>query len=285
MELRLAVFTVQTFDLTPAEAAAELQRLGYDGVEWRITNLPASLPTNRNYWNGNVCAFEIDRLADEVAPLAHLSAAHGLALPSLGTYLDPRRLDLIEACCRAAQALGVPQLRVGLPGWDRSSSYDEALRTAIELWQPVVALGQRYGRRILAELHHGALIPSASAAVRFLGAFEPAQVGAIYDPGNMVHEGWEHPDIAIGALGPYLAHVHVKSARWVTTGQDDQGRAIWKGEMCRLLEGQVDWPAVFRSLQRVGYDGWFATEDFGAGETREKLAANVQLLRAWAAAV
>ncbi len=284
MQLRLAVFTVQTYDLTPEEAAAEMQRLGYDGVEWRVTNLPSEIPANRNYWNGNVCAFEIDRIEAEAARLQALSTAHGLALPTLGTYLDCRKLDLIDACLRAAAAVGAPMLRVSPPGWDHSVPWHAAFAEAIELWRPVVDLGRKYGVRILAELHHNSLLPSASAMRRFVEHFEPESVGVIYDPGNMVHEGWEHPDLSIGVLGPYLAHVHVKNARWLLAGED-QGTARWRGEMCRLTEGQVVWPDILKALQRQGYDGWFATEDFGVGDTREKLAANVATLREWAAAL
>ncbi|NUQ00656.1 MAG: sugar phosphate isomerase/epimerase [Armatimonadetes bacterium] len=282
MDLRLAVFTVQLYDLTPEEAAAELQRLGYDGVEWRVTNLPASIPANRNFWNGNVCTFEIDRIAEEAQRLRGLSEAHGLALPTLGTYLDCRRLDQVEACARAAKAIGVRMLRVGLPGWNHELPYDDAFVAARQAWSEAAAVVGQQGVKTLIELHHNSLLPTASAVRRFLDGHSPEQVGVIYDPGNMVHEGWEHPQIVIGVLGPYLAHVHVKNARWLAAGEE-QGTARWRGEMCRLREGQVFWPDILAALQRSGYHGWFATEDFGPGDSREKLADNLAALRDWAA--
>lgn len=284
MELRLAVFTVETYLLTPEELAPELARLGFDGVEWRITTLPESIPDNRNYWNGNVCTFDITDLENQAPRLQALSDQHGLALPSLGTYLDCADLASIEACCRAAKSLGIPMFRVGLPRFDHTVPYEAGFAAAVEAWEPVVDLARKYQIKVLAEMHHGALIPSASAAARFLRHWSPEEVGGIYDPGNMVHEGWEHPDLAIGTMGPYLAHVHIKNARWVLAGED-HGRAKWKGEMCRLREGQVCWPEVFAALHRAGYDGWFSTEDFGQGDTIEKLTDNLAALREWAAAI
>lgn len=282
MELRLAVFTVQTYDLTPEETAAELQRLGYDGVEWRVTQLPGELPAERNFWNANISTFEIADIAAQAPRLQALSVAHGLALPTLGTYLAPTDLPLVAACLAAAARIGVPMLRVGLPGWNRQEPWPVVFDRAVEQWQPVVELGRHHGVRVLVELHHNSLLPNGAAAARFLSRWSPEEVGAIYDPGNMVHEGWEHPDLTLGVLGPYLAHVHVKNARWVKTGEE-AGRAVWRSEMCRLREGQVDWRGVFASLARAGYAGWCSTEDFGAGDSREKLADNAALLREWAA--
>lgn len=284
MELKLAVFTVQTYDLTPEQVAPLLAELGYDGVEWRVTTLPETTPADRTYWNGNVCTFEIGRIAAEAPRLRALSDAHGLAVPSLGTHLDCRDIDRVEACLAAAAAIGVPRLRVGLPRWDTTVPHGPALADAVRLWEPLVELGRRHGVRLLAELHHGSLIPSAGAARAFLGHWPARDVGAIWDPGNMVFEGWEHPAVSLGLLGEYLAHVHVKNARWRPAGED-LGARRWSAEMCRLREGQVFWPRVLGSLAQLGYAGWFATEDFGSGETREKLADNAAALREWAAAV
>ena len=283
MELKLSVFTVQTYDLTPEQAAAELQRLGYDGVEWRITELPAEIPANRTFWNGNVCAFPIDDIVAQAPRLRAISDGHDLALPSLGTYLAHHQHERIEHCLQAARDLEIPMLRVSPPGWKKDLPYAEWFEGAVKEWRPVVELGRQYGVRILLELHHNSPLATASGARRFLDTFPPEEVGVIYDPGNMIHEGWEHPDTAIGVLGPYLAHVHIKNARWLDTGQIDQGTAKWQGEMCRLTVGQVVWPQVFASLKKWGYDGWFSTEDFGPGETVEKLAANIEVLREWAA--
>lgn len=282
MELKIAVFTVQTYDLTPEEAAEEFERCGYDGAEWRVTTLPEQIPDDRNYWNGNICTFEISNIAEEAERMRELSDAHNLAIPTLGTYLDCTRLDMVEACLAAAKAIDVPMLRVGLPGWQGQTPYTEALDDAQRKWDPVVEMAKSYGIRVLAELHHNGLTPSGATAARFLSRWSPEHVGAIYDPGNMMHEGWERPELSAGILGPYLAHVHVKNARWLPAG-DEAGKTIWRGEMSRMREGIVDWRQVLSALKQAGYDGWFATEDFGEGDSREKLADNIRLLREWAA--
>jgi sugar phosphate isomerase/epimerase len=225
MELRVAVFTVQTYDLTPEEAATELQRLGYDGAEWRVTALPKEMPGDPNFWNANICTFEIDDIGNQAARMRELSDTHNLAIPTLGTYLDCTKLDQVEACLAAAKAIDVPMLRVGLPGWRGEASYPAAFEDAQHKWDPVVELARSYGIRVLAELHHGGLTLSGATAARFLSRWDPEHVGAIYDPGNMIHEGWERPELSAGILGPYLAHVHVKNARWMT-GQPGAARCV-----------------------------------------------------------
>src|SRR5688572_32573487 len=52
-------------------------------------------------------------------------------------------------------------------------------------------LAKQHGVKALVELHHRTITASANAARRFLDGLDPEHVGAIYDAGNMVIEGWE----------------------------------------------------------------------------------------------
>ena len=116
------------------------------------------------------------------------------------------------------------------------------------------------------------IVPSASAAASFLGEFDPMHAGAIHDAGNMVFEGHEAYRMGLELLGPYLAHVHLKNARWV---RDD--RAGWYPEFAPLRDGAVDVRALFEALAAVDYDGWVSFEDFSTAQpllerTRDNLA-------------
>jgi len=284
MAFKYSVFTVMTPDLGIEEAALAIAEHGYDGVEWRVHSAPRETRGEINYWQGNRSTVDIDSLPEAAARIKTLCDAYGLAIPALATYLQPTDLLLVERCMRAAQAMGCPQIRVNVPSYDGSSNYNELFAQTVERYRKVEELAARHSVRANIELHMGTICPSAGLAHRFLSNFDPAHVGAIYDPGNMVWEGFENWQMGLELLGPYLAHVHVKNAAWRVVSEQN-GAAQWKPQMIGIGQGQVSWRDVLRALVKVGYDGWLSFEDFSEGETRAKLAANVALLRRLAAGI
>src|SRR5207245_910494 len=101
------------------------------------------------------------------------------------------------------------------------------------------------------------------------------------DLGNVLIEGWESPLPALQLLGPYLAHVHVKNARWVRRDERDAaGGAVWVNEWAPLAEGQGSVLDYFRALADVGYDAWVTVEDFSTDvPLAERTAGNLAYLR------
>ena len=93
---------------------------------------------------------------------------------------------------------------------------------AARAFDAVEQLSSAYGVRALIETHMQTIVPSPSAAAAFLADRDPARVGVIFDPGNMVFEGHE----------PYRMAV------------------------------EVDEQVVFAALKAVGYEGWMSFEDF-----------------------
>ena len=58
--MNLAVFTVSLPEWTPQEAVRNLAALGYDGVEWRVTDdVPLDTP---GFWRGNRCTIPLSSL-------------------------------------------------------------------------------------------------------------------------------------------------------------------------------------------------------------------------------
>lgn len=278
MAFKHCVFTVMTPDLTLEETAAALAECGYDGVEWRVHTAPTKTSSERDYWNGNRATVDIGSLPDGAARVKALSDAHRLAVPALGTYLKPTELELIERCMRAAQVMNCPQIRVHVPSYDGSRDYNDLFTEAVGQYRKVEGLAAKSGVRANIELHMGTICPSAGLAHRFLSNFDPKYVGAIYDPGNMVHEGFENWQMGLELLGPYLAHVHVKNAGWYVESEND-GISVWKPRPAAIREGQASWAEVLNALRKVGYDGWLSFEDFSEGDTRKKLAENIAFLK------
>ena len=278
--MRFAVFSVGLPEHTPEEAVALLRDAGYDGVEWRVVDQQPSADGRPGFWRGNRCTWPLATLLDDAPRLKALTDGAGLAMPVLGTYATCHDLNAVERAMRGAQLLGVPQLRVNAGSYDGTKSYLAMRGESLARYREVESMARSHGVRALAELHHRSLLPSASAAAAFLSGFDPQHVGVIHDAGNFVYEGFEQYRLGLETLGPYLAHVHLKSARWRSVGKRPDGSTEWQAEAAPLTEGIVDLTALFRALRQVGYDGWVSFEDFSTERpVAERLRANLAYVR------
>jgi sugar phosphate isomerase/epimerase len=106
----------------------------------------------------------------------------------------------------------------------------------------------------------------------------------LYDPGNLVHEGFEQYRMGLELLGPYLAHVHVKNAGWLpaTNSTGPMDPASWRCAWQPVANGIVPWKLVLADLKAVGYQGAFGIEDFSnAYSSAELLKLFVRQMNAW----
>jgi L-ribulose-5-phosphate 3-epimerase len=87
----------------------------------------------------------------------------------------------------------------------------------------------------------------------FVASFGNPWVKAYFDIGN--HVKYAPPQEWIKELGPLLAKLHVKDFK---LNPDGHG-----GKFVHPRDGSIDWPAVRRSLEDAGYDGWATIEDGG----------------------
>ncbi|MGF1660948.1 MAG: sugar phosphate isomerase/epimerase family protein [Kineosporiaceae bacterium] len=274
--MRFGVFTVGLPELTPEEGAAALAEAGYDGVEWRVTHVPADVRGEApSFWRNNRCTLEPD--LDQAARAREIARAAGLAVIGLGTYLKVGDLEATEAAMRFARDAGAPQLRVGVGRTDGVARYSDLARLTRAYLERVEELAGEHGVKALVEIHHRTIIPSASLAERLVRGLDPERVGVIVDAGNMAREGFEDHRFGLEILGPYVAHVHVKNSAW----RRPDGGGVWEPVWSPLDDGVVDFPAFLAALHEFGYDGWVVVEDFSdARPAREALVHNLAFLRA-----
>jgi hexulose-6-phosphate isomerase len=90
-------------------------------------------------------------------------------------------------------------------------------------------------------------------------------VGFYFDCGNILAYGW--PEQWIKILSKRIVRVHIKE--YSKKIADKQGKGAGFG--VKLMEGDVNWPAVMKALDDVGYQGWTTIEQPG-GDTPEGLA-------------
>ncbi len=262
--MRICLFTVCAPWAPLPELVADLPALGYAGVEipWRSWQHDPSRPPS--FWGNNPAVLDWDDRGPGVQRLAEALRASGCAGASLASYAYVHETERCLAGLRVAAQLGCPTLRVRMPLFDPAVGARTQLADARRLLRDLAAPAADAGVRLLAEQHDGHLSASASGALRLVDGCDPAVVGVLFDPANMVQEGGEALRMAIQLLGPYLQHVHVKDARLTASTKPDAKRLLRaRGEHTDLGQGWVDWPGVIAALRAEGYAGWLSVKDFG----------------------
>jgi sugar phosphate isomerase/epimerase len=270
MAWKYAVFTVMCPEFELEETAALAASLGFDGLEWRVTKRAPEPIREISYWRGNRSTVDVDRIDAELKRAKEIADRHGLAMPTLGTYLRCGEPEQVEVVMRAAAAVGCRKMRVGPPAYDGARPYQELFDEAASQYERIAELARKYRVQACMEMHMGLITPSAGLAHRLVSRFDPAEIGVIFDPGNMVVEGYEHYQMGLELLGPYLSHVHAKNMMWVQQGEE-AGATKWEAQAVSMRKGQANWPAVVSALKKVGYEGWISFEDFSDGDTKAKL--------------
>lgn len=257
--MKYSVFTVMMGPLPKEEVVELLLRYGYEGVEWRVHPEFHLNPEN---------------IEQDLREARKICDKAGLQIVALAPYL-PLGAPLLERVVRSAGENGVPLVRVGVPSYTGEVCYwhlyDET-RKKLEEFQKI---GEQTGVKGAIEIHMGNIATSPSLAKWLLKDFDPRYVGAIFDPGNMIAEGYEAWKMGLEILGEHLAHCHAKNTAWFRK----DGK--WEFSFVPMDEGIADWKAILQSLKAVGYDGWISFEDFSSLPLEEKLKRNIELLKEW----
>ncbi|TXK75914.1 sugar phosphate isomerase/epimerase [Paenibacillus sp. N3.4] len=283
--MKLSVFTVSTPDLTPEELAQSIVAAGIDGIEWRFKDIPADAAQEKpSFWRNNLCSIDPGATDEELERFRLVAINNNLVNLSVTPYLTSGDVASTERVFQVAKKVGASFIRVGVPVYDSSQNYNDLYAGAVDYLHHVQELSQQYGVKGLLETHHKTITPSAGLVHRLVSGFNPDHVGVLHDAGNMVHEGYENHRMGLELLGPYLAHVHVKNAHWVPTGEEEAGVKLWKSDWSPLDNGVVNWKAVLGDLKAIGYDGYLGIEDFsGQYNSHEMLLNFVTKVKQWLA--
>lgn len=238
--MKHSAFTVLLPDRGTEEVFELLGQLGYDGVELRVKEDYHVAP---------------DRLLSQVSRLTVMMSRSRLEVPVLGTYLAAADLAALVPVFEAADRLEATGVRVSLGApLDGRRPYWEILAEGQRTVEALIAAIAPFRAKALFEIHFRTAIASPSLAHLLLRTFDPARVGVIWDPANMIIEGKEDWALGLDVIGEYLHHVHVKNTAWVRDG----GWA-WRWE--ELDAGIVDWAEMLRLLTERGYAGYLSNEN------------------------
>ena len=157
----------------------------------------------------------------------------------------------------------------------------EALKQFVWKWTPILDVARDLGLRFSYEVHPGQLaydLYSAEAVLDALGDRE--EFGFTFDPSHLLWQGVE-PVEFLRRFGNRIYHVHIKDATLALNGRTGVLSGYWpSGDARRGFQfrspgrGTIDWDAIIRTLNEIGYDGPLSVDwhdagldrDFGASE-------------------
>jgi len=230
-----------------------------------------------NHLAGQLVCDPNDDRSDAFAP----EAVHG----------DPeaKRQWAVEAMkntARAAGNLGVSVVSgfTGSSIWHLLYSFppvtaamvDEGYERFAELWNPILDVFDESGVRFALEVHPTEIAYDIVSARRALDAIGGrAAFGFNFDPSHLHWQGVEPPRF-IDEFADRIYHVHMKDAAVTLDGRTGIlsshlpfGSANRGWDFRSVGRGDVDFEAIIRALNRIGYNGPLSVEWEDSGMDRE----------------
>lgn len=285
--MKLSVYTVSLPEYDIEQSVELIREMGYDAVEWRVDStagIPLSMfpadvdPYTIRYWADNKSTLDVNNVMEDCLKAKALCDKAGLEIVNLAGSIGNE--ETLEQILEAAAAIGVKTVRGPMTAYTADKPFTEQLQAAREYLIRVEPLLKKHGIKMLLETHHGMITASASATMRLLEGLDPNSFGVIFDPGNMVFEGYEDYAKSFDMLGDYLAHVHVKNAAQNPAGENELGATKYSKDWMPLDKGSADLAYLVECLVKIGYQGALSVEDFSNElPTREKLEQDAVYLR------
>ena len=197
-----------------------------------------------------------------------------------------RAAEEMIATVQAAQKLGVSVLTgfTGSPIWAFVNGYPAADPALVDAgfaqfaarWNPILDACRDAGIKFALEVHPGQIAFDLYSAERALEALDGREeFGFLFDPSHFHWQGLD-PVEFLRRFPDRIYHVHVKDAAMTLGGRSSilnsylpygDPRRGW--DFRAPGRGGIDWEAIIRALNEIGYDGPLAVEFKDAAVERE----------------
>ncbi len=244
---RLAASTNTYHSYSLEEALDGIARAGFSSVEL------SSVPGWTEHVRRDADDAEIQRVKD-------LLAQNGLSAVSLSGHSDLVSDEGVVEFRKAldlARKLGVSMITTSTGGHADTSggSLEEQRAAFLERIGPLADEAARDGIEICLETH-GGLLATGQISKALIEDIGRTNIGINYDPGNVIHYGNVRPEDDLPGAVDKVTHMHVK----------DQigGAGVWN--FPAVGTGEVDFAALFNTLDDAGFDGPCSVEIEFQGE-------------------
>jgi sugar phosphate isomerase/epimerase len=279
--MNISVTSVMLPHLDLKQTCKLLSDLGFDGVELRVRRLPPERANEApSPWGRHLTDLSPDNILSRAEEVKSVTSEHGLQIPAFASACRANDLEHVKLLAEGAKAVGCPAIRLSCQGYNGTVNYHEIYPEAVEDYGKALEITRQYGIKVLVEMHGGTIHPSASLAHRIVSNFDAKDIGVVYDPQNMVKDGFETVQLVLELLGDYLAHIHAGAHRPIPSDPNEKGVVAWSWRGCPMSEGLYDFPKMVECLRKVGYTGFISVEDFrGDCSPEERLENAIAYLR------
>lgn len=230
----ICVFSKHFPELGWPELASTVKSLGFNGIDLTVRK------------GGHVAPEKAT--ADLPRAVATIREA-GLSVPMITTEVLSAT-DVAKEIFAAAGRLSIPYLK---PGYYRYKFVDvrRELEEVGKQFGELAELAGRTGVRVGYHNHAGDVGAPIWDMAKIIDALDPKAAGYYFDICHAVTEGgsagWK---IAFNLAAPRILMIAIKDFIWEKTAARG-----WRQKMCPLGEGMVDWPAYFKLLAQINYQG------------------------------
>ncbi len=270
--MKISVTTVMLPHLDLKQTCELLKKLGFDGMELRVRRLaPERANKTPSPWGRHLTDLSPDNILERADEVKSMAKEHGLKIAAFASACDSSDLDHARLLAESAKAVGCPAIRLGCRGYNGSVNYNELYDEAVRNYEKALEVTREYGIKVLVETHGGTIHVSASLAHRILSNFDAKDIGVIYDPQNMVSDGYETTQLAIELLGDYLAHIHAGGHKPAPNPPNEKGVVTWSWPGCPMAEGLYNFQKMVECLRKVDYKHFISVEDFRSDISPEEI--------------
>ncbi len=295
--------TIPWTDLSLAELAQKAGEWGFQGLD--LACWGDHFEVQRALSESDYCQKKLDLLSrlDLTAPVLSnhrvgqavgdvVDARHRAILPDYvwgdgnPKGVRQRAAEEMMATVRAAQKMGVAVLGgfCGSPLWSYVAGYPPAnpevvaagFKDFARAWNPILDVCRDCGVRYALEVHPGQIAFDLYSAELALDALQGREeFGFLFDPSHFHWQGID-PVEFLRRFPERIYHVHVKDAMLTLNGRTGLLNSyLPPGDPRRGWHerspghGGIDWEAIIRALNEIGYDGPLAVEWQDSGMDRD----------------
>lgn len=143
---------------------------------------------------------------------------------------------------------------------DANTSYREAYTRSQQNIRKLLPLAEELKVIIAIEEVWNKFLLSPLEFAGYIDSFQTPWIRAYFDVGNVKLYGY--PQDWIRTLGKRIVKLHIKDFTWRRGSGQEQMTAQW----VPLLEGDLDWPAIYSALKDIDYHGTATVELAPGGE-------------------